>query len=122
LGGIENGGPGLGFDLLVLICALVLQRPTPGASTTRSLRSRSVRRAIFSPCATVLISGDMTLSKFCDSILIEHLGLPELGLGGLLITCLVEFMNETSLDAVGFLFQKIGCLDLMELAFELGCG
>jgi len=37
----------------------------------------------FPPCATVLISGVMTLSKFCDSILIEHLGLAELGLGGI---------------------------------------
>jgi hypothetical protein len=53
-------------------------------------------------CAAVLIAGVMILNKFCDSILTEHLGLAELGLGGLLITCMVEFVNETSLDAVVF--------------------
>jgi hypothetical protein len=66
LGGWSALGIG---DLLVLICALVLQRRTPEASTTRSPRSRLAHGAI------LVLS---RLSKFCDSILIEHWGLTEL--------------------------------------------
>jgi hypothetical protein len=55
--------------LLVLICALVLQRRTSEASTTQSLRSRLAHGAI------LVLSH---LSKFCDLILIEHWMLPPL--------------------------------------------
>jgi hypothetical protein len=54
-------------DLLVLICALLLQRRTPEASTTQSLRSRLAHGAI------LVLS---RLSNFCDLILIEHWMLP----------------------------------------------